>query len=255
MQQQGEEMLREFLKDSAFEWTANNIRKLCEFHKLATPEELFHAIGKGEITLGDNEKNILKEKSSGGWKKYIPFISNNKSNKEQTEEEPNKTGSEQKIDNKKVVTLTEDEMSRNYVIADCCKPIPGDDVLGFIDDHNRIIVHKRRCPVAAKLKSGFGNRLLAVKWEPGKSIYFPVYLYIKGIDNIGILNRVTQIISGQLNVNIHRLTIGTNDGIFEGRIEMFVHNSDDVKEIQNSLKKITEIKTVTRIDQFDAVPK
>ena len=133
--------------------------------------------------------------------------------------------------------------------------LPGDDVLGFIDDHNRIIVHKRRCPVAAKLKSGFGNRLLAVKWEPGKSIYFPVYLYIKGIDNIGILNRVTQIISGQLNVNIHRLTIGTNDGIFEGRIEMFVHNSDDVKEIQNSLKKITEIKTVTRIDQFDAVPK
>ena len=255
LQQEGEDMLREFLKNSSFDWTANHIKKLCELHKLATPEELYFAIGKGDITLGDNDKNALKEKSSGGWKKYIPFISSNKQNKEKEEEDTKKTSSDQKIDNKKVITLTEDEVTRNYIIADCCKPIPGDDVLGFIDEQNRIVVHKRQCPVAAKLKSGFGNRLLAVKWEPGKSIYFPVYLYIKGIDNIGILNRVTQIISGQLNVNIHRLTIGTNDGIFEGRIEMFVHNVNDVKEIQNSLKKISEIKTVTRIDQFDAVPK
>ena len=145
-------------------------------------------------------------------------------------------------------------IQKNYVIAECCKPIPGDDVLGYIDDNNRIIIHKRQCPLATKLKSSYGNRLLAVQWETGKSLYFPVNLYIKGIDHIGLLNKVTEIISQQLNVNIHKLTIETNDGIFEGRIQLFVHDVDDVRTISTNLRKISEVKTVTRIEKFEDLP-
>ena len=82
----------------------------------------------------------------------------------------------------------------------------------------------------------------------------PVHLYIKGIDHIGLLNKVTEIISQQLNVNIHKLTIETNDGIFEGRIQLFVHDVDDVRTISTNLRKISEVKTVTRIEKFEDLP-
>lgn len=95
---------------------------------------------------------------------------------------------------------------------------------------------------------------MAVQWETGKSLYFPVNLYIKGIDHIGLLNKVTEIISQQLNVNIHKLTIETNDGIFEGRIQLFVHDVDDVRTISTNLRKISEVKTVTRIEKFEDLP-
>lgn len=112
-----------------------------------------------------------------------------------------------------------------------------DDVLGYIDDNNRIVIHKRQCPIAAQLKTSFGNRLLAVEWETGKALNFPVNVYIKGIDGIGVLNQVTQVISQQLNVNIHKLNIESNDGIFEGRIQLYVHDVDDVNTICTNLKR------------------
>ena len=252
MQQSGEEILRDFFNKEGLEFTPDNIQKLCTFHNLRTQEELFSAIGFKTIIPGDNDKNELKDKpATSNWKKYISFaFGGNKSNKDKSEEkEPI-----QKIDSKKILKLTPEAIQKNYVIAECCKPIPGDDVLGYIDDNNRIIIHKRQCPLATKLKSSYGNRLLAVQWETGKSLYFPVNLYIKGIDHIGLLNKVTEIISQQLNVNIHKLTIETNDGIFEGRIQLFVHDVDDVRTISTNLRKISEVKTVTRIEKFEDLP-
>ena len=254
-QQDGEEILQQFFNTNELEINPTNLKKLCDFHRLDTVEELYAAVGRKDITLGDEDKNQLKEKSTGrNWTKFISFAFGNKLKKEQKEKEEEESLHE-KIDNKKVFTINEEtDQQKNYLIADCCKPIPGDDILGFIDNKNRIVIHQRQCPVATKLKSSFGNRLLAVNWEPGKSVFFSVYLYIKGIDRIGVLNKVTQIISTQMNVNIHRLAIKTNDGIFEGRIELFVHDVNDAKAVQQQLKKITEIKTITRIDQFDALP-
>ena len=253
MQQAGEEMLREFFSREGVEYTPENIRKICNLHTLKTQEELFAAIGFKTIILGENDKNELKDKPvSSNWKKYISFaFGGSKTNKEKPTEEKEPL---QKIDSKKILKLTPEAIQKNYVIAECCKPIPGDDVLGYIGDNNRIIIHKRQCPLATKLKSSYGNRLLAVQWETGKSLYFPVNIYIKGIDHIGLLNKVTEIISQQLNVNIHKLNIESNDGIFEGRIQLFVHDVDDVKSITTNLRKIDEIKTVTRIEKFEAQP-
>ena len=246
MQQSGEEILTQFLKDAKITMNEENINKLCKLHFLKSPEELMSQIGQKVIILGDKDIDELKDKpSTNGWKKFIPFVGNNKNKSQNTTVQP------LEIDKKKIIKITPDAIQKNYIIATCCKPIPGDDVLGYIDDNNRIIIHKLNCPIAAQLKSSFGNRLLAVQWETGKALNFPVNVYVKGIDGIGILNKVTEIISQQLNVNIHKLHIETNDGIFEGRIQLLVHDVDDVNTICNNLKKIENIKRVTRIENFD----
>ena len=139
-------------------------------------------------------------------------------------------------------------IQKNYIMADCCHPIPGDDVLGYIDEQNRIIIHKRQCPVAARLKSSYGNRIIATEWDTHKELSFLVTIYLKGIDSMGLLNEVTQVISRQLNVNIRKLTIETTDGIFEGKIQLYVHDVDDVRSICDNLKQIQNIKQVTRIE-------
>ena len=148
-----------------------------------------------------------------------------------------------------MLKLTEESLQKKYIMAECCHPIPGDDVLGYVDENDRIIIHKHQCPVAAKLKSSYGNRILATEWDTHKELSFLVYIYIKGIDSMGLLNEVTQVISRQLNVNIRKLTIETEDGIFEGKIQLWVHDVDDVKTICNNLKKIQNIKQVSRVEE------
>ena len=150
--------------------------------------------------------------------------------------------------------LTPEAIQKNFIIADCCKPIPGDDVLGYRDENDRIIIHKRQCPIASKLKTSFGNRLLAVQWETGKALDFPVNLYIQGIDSMGILHQVADIVTEQLNVNIRKIFIETKDGIFEGHIQLFVHDVEDVKTITTNLQKIEEMKVVTRVEKFEDKP-
>ena len=253
MQQRGEDEVVDFFKRENIEYSSQNIKKLCRYHLFDSPEKLYSAVARKDITLGENDKNVILEKTtSQGWKKYLPFgFGGNKSQKKEVE----KTSIQSpQIDSKKVVHLSADDLEKNYIVADCCKPIPGDDVLGYIDDNNQIVIHKRSCPVATKLKSSFGNRLLAVEWEADDSYYFPVNVYLKGIDHIGLLNKITQVISQQLNVNIHKLTIESKDGIFEGRVQLLVHNVDDVKTLSSNLYKINEVKVVTRIEKFDDKP-
>ena len=147
-----------------------------------------------------------------------------------------------------MLKLTEEAISKNYIMAECCHPIPGDDVLGYIDENNRVIIHKRQCSVAVRLKSSYGNRIIATEWDTHKELSFLVTIYLKGIDCMGLLNEVTQVISRQLNVNIRKLTIESSDGIFEGRIQLYVHDVDDVRTICNNLKQIQHIKQVVRVE-------
>ena len=255
MQQVGEDKLTEFFKNENVEWNDENIHKLCELHDMKSPEDLYTAIGFKTILLGDADRNELKKEknTTSGWKKFIPFsFSGNKNNKEKKETE-DKTP-KQKIDSKKILKLTPEALQKNFLIADCCKPIPGDDALGFIDEKDRVIIHKRKCPVADKLKAGFGSRLLAVEWETGKALEFPVNLYIKGIDTVGILHQISDIVSEQLNVNIRKIFIETVDGLFEGHIQLYVHDVEDVKTITTNLRKIDEMKEVIRVEKFEDKP-
>ena len=242
----GEELLSEFLKKEEIRPEEAVVEKLRKLHNFKNEEELLAAIGSKAIILGETDKNELREKQTSNWKKYLTFSFGN-SNKEKTEEkEPQE---KEKINPKEILKLTEESLQKKYIMAECCHPIPGDDVLGYVDENDRIIIHKRQCPVAAKLKSSYGNRILATEWDTHKELSFLVYIYLRGIDSMGLLNEVTQVISRQLNVNIRKLAIETNDGIFEGKIQLWVHDVEDVKTICNNLKKIQNIKQVNRVEE------
>ena len=181
----------------------------------------------------------------------FPFVGGKGSKEKKSPEEKR---SKEKFDSKKILKLTPEAIQKNFIIADCCKPIPGDDALGFIDDQDRVVIHKRQCPLAAKLKTGFGNRLLAVEWDTGKALEFPVNIYIQGIDTVGILHQIGDIVSEQLNVNIRKIFIETIDGLFEGHIQLYVHDVEDVNTIITNLQKMEEMKTVVRVAQFEDKP-
>ncbi len=246
-QKEGETLLNEFFKKEELRLDDLLIDKLVKAHNMKNRDEFLIAIGNKKIVLGDLDKNALKEKQGTNWKKFLTFsFGGNKDNKEPIEEKP--LQEKEKINTKQILKLTEENIQKNYIMAECCHPIPGDDVLVYMDENDRIIIHKRQCPVAARLKSSYGNRILATEWDTHKELSFLVNIYIKGIDAMGLLNEVTQVISRQLNVNIRKLSIETTDGIFEGNIQLYVHDVDDVKTICNNLKQIQNIKQVTRVE-------
>ena len=246
-QKEGETLLNEFFKKEELRLDDLLIDKLVKVHNMKNRDEFLIAIGNKKIVLGDLDKNALKEKQGTNWKKFLTFsFGGNKDNKEPVEEKVPQE--KEKINTKQILKLTEENIQKNYIMADCCHPIPGDDVLGYMDENDRIIIHKRQCPVAARLKSSYGNRILATEWDTHKELSFLVNIYIKGIDAMGLLNEVTQVISRQLNVNIRKLSIETTDGIFEGNIQLYVHDVDDVKTICYNLKQIQNIKQVTRVE-------
>lgn len=251
-QRQGEDILSEFLKRYDMDVTSNVLDTLCVFHDMSNNEELFQAIGEKTIILGEKDIDELQGKNkvqnSVGWRKYVPFLGKNKE-KEKEEEVQSKQELfivDKNFDRKKPVIISEESIN-NFKFPNCCHPIPGDDILGYIDNKNQIEIHKRNCPVAAKLKTSFGNRILDAKWNMHKKLFFDATIEIKGIDRIGLLNEVTKIISEQMNVNIHRLTIQCEQGIFDGSLELRVHDREDVKTIMDNLKKVENLKGISQI--------
>lgn len=244
-QKVGEDILAQFFTSHELDYDLVYLDKLVEYHQLNTREDLLQSIGKKEIELSDNDYNVIRGKNPGKWRRMFSF---GKKNKDKKVEEEGNTGSNEIIDFKKTIQLNEETLRNHYTIADCCCPIPGDDVLGYLDSNNKVIIHKRQCPVANKLKASFGPRILSAQWDTHKQLYFLANINIKGIDRIGLLNEVTEILSRKLDVNIHKLTIEVNDGIFEGQIQLYVHDVEDVQAIISNLKNVKNIKSVNRIN-------
>lgn len=248
-QKQGEDILNEFFEKADIEPNSMNIDKLCDLHHIKFREDLFLAIGNKKVILGQEDLDVLHNKSQtkteSSWTQYIPFLKRKK-NKNTHKEQESQTDNPVVTLNKKNVVLNEENIKR-FVIAECCHPIPGDDVLGYIDNNQRVYIHKRQCPIAAKLKASDGNHIIAATWDIHKTLYFPVTLKINGIDHIGILHQLTGVLSDQLNININKLTVTTTDGIFESEIQLGVHDVEDVKSICQNLKTIEGIEEVTRI--------
>lgn len=249
IQKQGEEMLSDFLSKHSIEMNSSVIDKLCDFHEVQKPDDFFKAIGKKTIILSDKDIDEIngkkKPNTTSNWRKFVPFL--NKEKKKAAENKaPNYFIVKEGFNRKKPIYITEDNINQ-FIFPDCCHPIPGDDVLGFIDGKNRIEIHKRSCPVAAKLKSGYGNRILDAKWDMHKKLLFDAVIEVNGIDRIGMLNEVTQVISEELNVNIHKITLSCDEGIFEGSIELRIHDRDDVKTIMDKLKQIDGLQEIKQI--------
>ena len=239
LQNKGEEKLNQFLEKEGLSNYSGNIEKLWKLHKLNDREELLAAIGKGTVVLGAEDKDALLGNKKFSFQSLFSF------NRDKKDDEG--VAKYDEIDRKKALNLTDENLRSNFIIADCCHPIPGDDVLGYYDENKHIVIHKRNCPVANTLKSSHGDRILAAKWDTHKQLYFAVPIQIKGIDSMGVLHEITTIIYQQLNANIQKMQIESNNGIFEGTFWINVHDVEDVKNICENLKKISNIKTIARI--------
>ncbi len=243
----GEDMLDAFLRENDIVKDTLVLDKLCTMFDIVKPEALFVAVADGKVKLNTETADKLKDKEeqTAGWKKLFSFGKRTLTRTGKKEEKAKVDIS--KIDRKQVLSLTEDNVQYKYALCDCCKPIPGDAVMGYIDDDSHIVIHKLQCPTAERLKANHGNRVLAARWEMNRMILFPISLYIKGIDKLGLLHEITQVISQLHGVNIRKLEIECNDGIFECRIQMFVHDTGEVKDILASLKAIPDVKEAARV--------
>ncbi|MBR1410592.1 MAG: bifunctional (p)ppGpp synthetase/guanosine-3',5'-bis(diphosphate) 3'-pyrophosphohydrolase [Prevotella sp.] len=247
-QREGEEILNEFLTKNGFEPTTALADKLAEFHEYSKRAEFLQAIGEKIVLLGEKDLDELNGKnkesdSNSGWRKFVPFVGKKK--KEEAPKEDLFVVPE-KFNRKKPLYISEENINK-YKFMGCCHPIPGDDALGYINNRNQIEIHKRACPVADKLKTSYGNRIIDIKWDMHKKLYFDATIRISGIDRLGMLNEITQVISSQMNVNIHKILITCEEGIFEGTIEMRVHDRENVRAIMNNLKKISDLKEISEI--------
>ena len=247
-QKKGEQILDDWLKKNELEMTTPVLNKLCEFHDMQKHEDLFLAIGRRTILLGDKDVEELLEKkkneSTSSWlKKYVPFFGHSE------KKDSNKNNFfivGEGFNKKKPVIINEENISQ-FIFPACCHAIPGDDILGYIDNKNRIEIHRRDCTVANKLKAAYGKRILDAKWDMHKVMFFDATIEIRGIDRKRMLHDVSEVISDKLDVNIHKMTIESNEGIFDGQIEIRVHDRDEVKKIMGELRKIEDIKEVLQI--------
>lgn len=182
------------------------------------PEELFYRVGEGIIKL-DNLNQDLK-----------------------------KGISRDKKESNKAVKI--DVTGSRYVIATCCNPIPGDSVIGFVEPDGNISIHKKTCSIANSLASKYGDRIVMPTWEniAGSTMAFPVRIQLKGFDRIGMINDITKYISFVMNVNIRKINIGSEDGIFDGYLDLLVPDRKTLEIIVDKLTKIEGIQTVLRSD-------
>lgn len=258
IQKTGEEKLSQWLKANDLEMTTTVLDRLCELHDLKKHDSLFLSIGDKTVILGDTDLDELRGKNKAdkptekrGWRRYVPFL---KAGKRETRSiDTDDSGLTEglivvtkSLNKKKPIFINEDNIYR-YIFPHCCHAIPGDDILGYIDNRNHIEIHKRSCPVAAKLKASYGTRILDAKWDMHRSLLFEAAIQIRGIDRSGMLHDIADVLSDQLGVNIRKITITSDNGIFDGTIEMQVHDRKDVEMIVESMKNIKDMQEVQSV--------
>lgn len=247
--QKGMEMLEQRLAELGILPNSEIIKKLLDNYELLNKDELYSRIGLGLINL-DELRKVLKKAPEGSLRKYWRLAVGGVTRRgPETKEAPPLPGT---IDKSHPYLLREnvDNTGNSYVIASCCQPIPGDEVTGYVDHSNNIIVHKPKCPAAVKLMSSEGNRIIPVRWTIHKLASFLARISINGIDRIGLVNEVTTIISKELNVNIRNINVSVYDGIFEGTIDLYVHHTRDLNNLIMQLSNIKGIASVKRIEEF-----
>ena len=207
--------------------------------KLDNKDDLYVSLAKGNLSVEDVRK-ALKKKSENKFVKYwkLQFF---KSDKEKAPAE--------KEEGKIINDVTED--ASDFIIAPCCHPIPGDDVVGMKIEGDKITVHKRKCPEAIRLMSSYGDKIVPVKWVSHKIMSFLAVIKLNGIDSIGIVSDITMIISKESNVNMRTVHFETKDGIFEGMIHLYVHNTADLNNLMMKISSLKGVENVSRVENLD----
>lgn len=227
------------------------LKKIMIAYDVLNKDELYSKIELGIINL-DNLKKIIRKNPARNIIKYWDLmLIGSKKDKTETESSDQDTP---KIDLKTPFLLREnvDNAEQSYEIAKCCNPIPGDEVMGYHSPEGSIIIHKPKCPVAIRLMSNEGNRIIAVKWTVHKLISFLARISMSGIDRVGLVNDISQIISTELNVNMRNINISVHNGIFEGTIDLYVHHTKDLNNLIMKISNVKGIETVRRVEDITA---
>lgn len=245
----GEKMFNDFITAHNITLTNEIITKILGYKQIPNKDELFYMLGNDEMTLSEDLIKYVLKTNDGIFSKLLrnPFSSKTTKTKEIAENKDNITPVD-KIDIKNTYILRTNNGVSNYAIAECCHPIPGDDVLGFVDEQNRVIVHKLNCPTAMKLKTSYGSRLLSTQWEK-TSEKFLAKLKIEGIDRMGILQEIIQLISTTLAINIRKLEIGADNGVFACELIVLVENTDVLNQLCSKIKKVKGVKNAVRSNE------
>ncbi len=251
----GKELLENKFKELEIPLTSLVFKRLMIGYEVFSKEDFYYKVGNGEIDL-QNAKKILQRKSRNKWIRYwkiqinkttskIPFLKPS---------EAGKTTSENllsPVDRKKPFVVNEEINQQNYSIAKCCNPIPGDEVVGYLATPTDVIIHKKNCPDAIKLMANHGDKIVAVQWITKKVLSYLVRIQITGIDNIGIVHNITNLLSNELEINIRTIYFDANDGIFEGFIDLYVHDTSSLSELIKSIKKVKGVQSVKRVETTD----
>ncbi|MGN7204739.1 RelA/SpoT family protein [Pedobacter sp. SAFR-022] len=236
--EEGKEMLERKLKSLKITYNTDNLNKLSYFFKLPSTQELFISVAQGKIELKDLKDYVVSEKE-------IENRGAERNDNQQIEALLSKV----KGPESDILLIGEDMQRIDYTLAPCCNPIPGDDVFGFVTINDGIKIHRTTCPNAAQLMANYGYRIVKAKWNKQKELTFLTGLHIIGIDDMGLINNITKVISNDFKVNMRSITVDTDNGIFDGSIMIYVNDKEHLdKLIQNLL----EVKGVTGVTRFDA---
>lgn len=248
---QGEKMLQTWLEQNGLTLTTSNLDKLTEAHRTKHHDQLFIAIAKNEIVLGQKDidyiyygaKGAESTKKREGWRRYIPFMHSMKKAVVKGHEYLT-VGKD--FDKTQTIMVTDENISK-YIFPKCCQPIPGDEIIAYVNKKNQIEIHQRSCPEAARLQSSFGSNILVAKWSMSGSMEFRATLALRGIDRKGIIRDVSQVLAGTFDIDIHRMSTVSDDGIFNSEIELKVKDSIALGEVEEQLKQIDGMQSVHRI--------
>ena len=263
-QAQGERQLRDFLTNHNIEYNPTILDKLRIFHQRSTAGHFLLDVATGTIALGDDDIHMLRGRGKGegsssfSWRSLIPFVKKESSTgtsaaksentNSQTFELPNsKTPALSAIDRKKIFVIDEQTINQCH-IAPCCHPIPGDDALGYIDEANQTFtLHKLDCEEANKLKSQFGNNIVAVRWHMQHGHLFETTIHAEGADEVGTLFQIAEAIFKHRGLNVKGLNIQSDKGYFHADITVLVHDGKEVNALCEELLKIEAILKAVRV--------
>src|SRR3954454_5405478 len=233
----GKYTLQRKLEGMSAAFNQHNIDELVAFYKVQSQLDLFY-----NIAIKQNDLKELKEFHVLGDKLEAPKPVKPAEIKHEIE---HKTVSKK---DSELIIFGESSDKIMYTLAKCCNPIPGDDVFGFVSTGKGLTIHRTNCPNAAQMMANYAHRIVKTKWAKNKEISFLTGLKIIGIDDVGVINKITNVISGEMKINIAALTIESGEGLFEGTIKVFVHDKEELEELVDRLKRLNGIQDVERFD-------
>jgi GTP pyrophosphokinase len=249
--EKGKEILEKKLRELNLHPSSRIFRKLLPAYEVGSKDELYSKIGLGIIRLEDLSEILRKNtrnKLIQYWQLQFQKITEPVIGAERAEDQELPRYSK---DKPYLLRENIDDPEKSYVIARCCNPIPGDDVIGYMSPSQSMIIHKAKCPTAVKLLASQGDRIIPAKWTTHKILSFLARVSIQGIDRFGVYNNITTVISKELSVNIRTINLSSHDGIFEGTIDLYVHNTSDLNNLIMNLIKVKGVEKVSRVENIE----